>query len=145
MVKTIQGYLQPAPPASSPTVVLAGFASPSVVPAASPKVSPEEAKLLQTLIHQLKHDTNEKATLAAARAAFTRIQSASNALPSVIETHKFNSAAAARRRQVAPSGCACKKCGMLSNQSPKHFQQMERLCDECFTANCFTAEEELTE
>ena len=145
MVKTIQGYLQPAPPASSPTVVLAGFASPSVVPAASPKVSPEEAKLLQTLIHQLKHDTNEKATLAAARAAFTRIQSASNALPSVIETHKFNSAAAARRRQVAPSGCACKKCGTLSNQSPKHFQQMERLCDECFTANCFTAEEELTE
>ena len=145
MVKTIQGYLQPAPPASSPTAVLAGFASPSVVPAASPKVSPEEAKLLQTLIHQLKHDTNEKATLAAARAAFTRIQSASNALPSMIETHKFNSAAAARRRQVAPSGCACKKCGMLSNQTPKHFQQMERLCDECFTAEYAATEEELTE
>ena len=69
MVKTIQGYLQPAPPASSPAAVLAGFASPSVVPAASPKVSPEEAKLLQTLIHQLKHDTNEKATLAAAARA----------------------------------------------------------------------------
>ena len=134
MVKTIQGYLQPAPPASSTAAVLAGFASPSVVPAASPKVSPEEAKLLQTPIHQLKHDTNEKATLAAARAAFTRIQSASNALPSMIETHKFNSAAAARRRQVAPSGCACKKCGMLSNQTPRNFQQMECLCGDCFQA-----------
>ena len=102
------------------------------------------AKFLQKLIYQLKHDTNEKATLAAARAAFTRIQSASNALPSVIETHKFNSAAAARWRQVAPSGCACIKCGTQSNQSPKHFQQMGRLRDECFTAGLDT-EEELTE
>ena len=146
MVKTIEVYLQPAPlPSASSPTVLAGFASPSVVPAASPKVSPEEAKLLQTLIHQLKHDTNEKATLAAARAAFTRIQSASNALPSVIETHKFNSAAADRWRQVAPSNCACVKCGMQSKQSPRHFQQMERLCDECFTAEYAATEEELTE
>ena len=59
------------------------------------------------------------------------------------------------------------KCGMQSKQSPRHFQQMERLCDEClltaeyeateeeltaeeelaecFTADLFTAEEELTE
>ena len=64
----------------------------------------------------------------------------------VIETHKFNSAAADRWRQVAPSNCACVKCGMQSKQSPRHFQQMERLCDECFTADVlFTAEEELTE
>ena len=143
MVKTIQGYLQPAPPASSTAAVLAGFASPSVVPAASPKVSPEEAKLLQTLIHQLKHDTNEKATLAAARAAFTRIQSASNALPNMTDAHKFNSEAADRRRQMAPSGCACKKCGVVSNHTPKHFQQMECLCDDCYTAQFVATEEEL--
>ena len=147
MVKTIEVYLQPAPlpSASSPTTVLAGFASPSVVPAAPPKVSPDDAKLLRKLIHQLRHDADEKATLAAARAAFTRIQSASNALPSVIETHKFNSAAADRRRQVAPSNCACVKCGMQSKQSPRHFQQMERLCDDCFTAEYAATEEELTE
>ena len=141
MVKTTQGYLQPAPPASSPTAVLAGFASPSVVPAASPKVSPEEAKLLQTLIHQLKHDTNEKAALAAARAAFTRIQSASNALPSMTDAHKFNSEAADRRRQMAPSGCACKQCGVVSNHTPKRFQQMECLCDDCYTAQYVATEE----
>ena len=35
--------------------------------------------------------------------------------------------------------------GVVSNHTPKHFQQMERLCDDCFTADCFTAEEELTE
>ena len=119
--------------------MLAGFASPSVVPAAPPKVSPDEAKLLRKLILQLKHDADEKATLAAARAAFTRIQSASNALPSVIETHKFNSAAADRRRQVAPSNCACKKCGtMLSNQTPHSFQQMECSCGDCFQAEYLT-------
>ena len=114
----------------------------SVVPAAPPKVSPDDAKLLRKLMHQLRHDANEKATMAAARAAFTRIQSASNALPSVIETHKFNSAAAARRRQVAPSGCACKKCGMLSNQTPKNFQQMECLCGGCYTAQYVATEVE---
>ena len=82
----------------------------------------------------MKHDTNEEATLAAARAAFTRIQSASNALPSMTDAHKFNSEAADRRRQMAPSGCACKQCGVLSNHTPKLFQQMECLCDDCYTA-----------
>ena len=101
--------------------------------------------MLQTLIHQLKHDTNEKATLAAARAAFTRIQSASNALPSMTDAHKFNSEAADRRRQVAPSNCACKKCGMLSNQTPRRFEQMESLCEECYTAQYVATEFELEE
>ena len=99
--------------------------------------------MLQTLIHQLKRDTNEKATLAAARAAFTRIQSASNALPSMTDAHKFNSEAADRRRQMAPSGCACKQCGVLSNHNtPKHFQQMECLCDDCYAAQYVATEEE---
>ena len=144
MVKTIEVYLQPAPlpSASSPTTVLAGFASPSVVPAAPPKVSPEEAKFLRKLIHQLRHDADEKATLAAARAAFTRIQSASNALPNMTDAHKFNSEAADRRRQMAPSGCACKQCGVLSNHTPKHFQQMECLCDDCYAAQYVATEEE---
>ena len=101
--------------------------------------------MLQTLIHQLKHDTNEKATLAAARAAFTRIQSASNALPNMTDAHKFNSEAADRRRQMAPSGCACKQCGVLSNQTPKHFQEMECLCDECFMAQYVATGVELLE
>ena len=50
------------------------------------------------------------------------------------QTHKFNSEAADRRRQMAPSGCACKQCGVVSNHTPKHFQQMECLCDDCYTA-----------
>ena len=41
--------------------------------------------------------------------------------------------------------CACKKCGMLSNQTPKNFQQMEHLCGDCFTAEYEATEEELTE
>ena len=87
------------------------------------------------IANRREHDTNEKATLAAARAAFTRIQSASNALPSMTDAHKFNSEAADRRRQMAPSGCACKQCGVVSNHTPKHFQQMECLCDDCYTAH----------
>ena len=142
MVKTIEVYLQPAPLPSASSPVLAGFASPSVVPAAPPKVSPEDAKLLQKLIQQLKHDADEKATMAAARAAFTRIQSASNALPSMTDAHKFNSEAADRRRQMAPSGCACKQCGVVSNHTPKHFQQMECLCDDCYTAQYVATEVE---
>ena len=91
----------------------------------------------------MKHDTNEKATLAAARAAFTRIQSASNALPNMTDAHKFNSEAADRRRQMAPSGCACKQCGVVSNHPPKRFQQMECLCDDCYMAQFVATEEEL--
>ena len=76
-------------------------------------------------------------------AAFTRIQSASNALPNMTDAHKFNSEAADRRRQMAPSGCACKQCGVVSNHTPKRFQQMECLCDDCYTAQFVATEVEL--
>ena len=69
------------------------------------------------------------------------VASASNALPSMTDAHKFNSEAADRRRQMAPSGCACKQCGVVSNHTPKHFQQMECLCDDCYTAQYVATEE----
>ena len=70
-----------------------------------------------------------------------RFGRASNALPNMTDAHKFNSEAADRRRQMAPSGCACKQCGVVSNHTPKHFQQMECLCDDCYTAQYVATEE----
>ena len=42
---------------------------------------------------------------------------------------------------MAPSGCACKQCGVVSNHPPKRFQQMECLCDDCYTAQYVATEE----
>ena len=44
---------------------------------------------------------------------------------------------------MAPSGCACKQCGVVSNHPPKRFQQMECLCDDCYMAQFVATEEEL--
>ena len=35
----------------------------------------------------------------------------------------------------------CKQCGVVSNHTPKHFQQMECLCDDCYTAQYVATEE----
>ena len=45
---------------------------------------------------------------------------------------------------VAPAmAAAMAACGRVSNHTPKHFQQMECLCDDCYMAQFVATEEEL--